>query len=59
MEYLVALVKVCFTLLRYNSIVFHLFLAGRDGIKGGRGDNGRPGNKIIDNMTNFIHISFI
>jgi hypothetical protein len=46
--------------LRCDKIDFYfIFIAGRDGIKGGRGDNGRPGKEIIDSKSNFIHIFVI
>jgi hypothetical protein len=36
------------------------FSAGRDGIKGARGDNGRPGKRIIDDKNKcwYVYIIF-
>ena len=45
MVYLVVLVNVSCVLFQGHWIDFSFCLAGRDGIKGGRGDNGRPGNE--------------
>ncbi len=60
MVYPVALVNVSLVSLRCDKIDFYfIFIAGRDGIKGGRGDNGRPGKEIIDYKTNYIFIFFI
>ncbi len=60
MVYPVALVNVSLVSLRCDKIDFYfIFIAGRDGIKGGRGDNGRPGKEIIDSKSNFIHIFVI
>jgi hypothetical protein len=45
MDYPVALVNVCLLLQRYNQIDFFLFSsAGRDGLKGDKGDSGRHGD---------------
>ncbi len=55
MDYRAVLVNVSVVLLRYTLIDFRFFIAGRDGIKGDRGDSGRNGKKLIYDRNNYLN----